>query len=219
MAVTLPTNIGVGDLLSIAIGETLDNGFTTPAGWISVNAAADGFGGDRVAYFRRIANGSEGASVTITTGGTATMTAVAWRTTGFDSTTPINVSATGSGTSGSATAMTATTATTTVANCDVIRVATTRNSTSISQPAANTNIGADSSGTAFDQAAISVCFKSQAGAGASGTAAFVSSGTDRGWACLTVAIAPGASATAPQGWETIPDNRNPANSRIQMVCY
>lgn len=197
IAATLPASISVGDLLRINVSQTPDSGsITTPSGWTKPQDVADGFGGGRLSAFWRIADGTEGATVSFTFANARNSTAIAWRLTGHNPTTPIDASANNSGTTGSTTAITSPSVTTTVANCMIERSGATRQSTGIADPGGGyTNVSSATNGSSFDQNAQRVSYIAQAGTGASGTADFVSSGTDREWQAITIAIAPAPGPT------------------------
>lgn len=192
ISATLPGSIATGDLLRINISTVFSVTVTTPSGWTSIANVEDGYSSNRVVAFYRVADGSEGASVTVSLSTACDATSIAWRVTGQNTSTPINVSATNSATSGSTTAITAPTVTTTVDGCMIERIASTRQSTGITNPASHTDIGTATTGTGSTNDTQRVCYAMQTTAGATGTAAFVGSGVGREWASMTIAIAPAA---------------------------
>lgn len=81
-AVTLPTGIVPGDRLIIACssnGNVPPSG--PPTGWRQVAYATyDGLGADRfIAVFEKVADGSEGATVTVNLSGAVPLVALGWR--------------------------------------------------------------------------------------------------------------------------------------------
>lgn len=81
---TLPTGIVAGERLFIEV--TLDGGtartISTPAGWNALYNDTGSGGLIRVALFTRIADGSEGSSITLSFSGGANVVALAWRVEG-----------------------------------------------------------------------------------------------------------------------------------------
>lgn len=196
LSATLPSGITTGELLWIIVNTTLGTTVTTPAGWTLAGSVADGFGGGREAAFYRIADGTEGATVSISLGSSVAATSMSFRITGQHPTVPIDATATtNSGTSGSTTAITSPSITTVSANCMILRGGGTRGSTGITNPGSNTDVGTTTIGTAPLESTQRVCYAMQAAAGASGTAAFVSAGGDREWQAITIAIAPAPGPT------------------------
>lgn len=194
LVASLPSGITSGELLCLVVSTTFDVAITTPSGWTAETAVGDGFGSGRLALFRKAATGSEGASVNITVG-SCDASSLAWRVTGHDTTTPINVSATNSGTSGSGTAITCPSVTTTATNCMVVRLGSCNEAAALTIPGSNTLIVAGSSGSGALNNSSSSAYAMQAATGASGTANFVATTGNRPWQAITFAIAPAASTT------------------------
>lgn len=82
-AVTLPASVAVGDLLIIGVVASSAVSLTPPAGWTSIVAfSATGIGGNT---WWKIADGSEGASVSVTVSGIGSRSSCwAYRITGHD---------------------------------------------------------------------------------------------------------------------------------------
>lgn len=85
--VNLPAGIVSGNLIVIAIAMDGNTSLTWPAGW-TVRSTATNSGGDGTLEVRsRIADGTEGASITITTAASEAASYICWRITGHDSAT------------------------------------------------------------------------------------------------------------------------------------
>lgn len=101
---TKPAGVANGDLLLLVVGGDADNSGTfqptdTPTGWNLISSASGGADSD-IAAFWRIADGTEGATLTITRNSLAGFDELyGWylRITGADSTTPINQTGANSG--------------------------------------------------------------------------------------------------------------------------
>lgn len=97
--VNLPTGIASGHLLLIFMGMDGNTSITWPAGW-SILATDTNAGGDgtlSVAY--RIADGSEGSSISVTTAASEAGSYICWRVTGWHGTTPPEAGTPATGTS------------------------------------------------------------------------------------------------------------------------
>jgi hypothetical protein len=190
LTANLPASIVAGELLVLVVGCALTQTISTPAGWSPVAAVSDGFGGSAIATFRRVADGTEGASVTVTLGASCDAVSIAFRLGGADLTAPINVSGTGTNTSGSSTAMTCPSVTTTANNAFIVRAGITREATAIANPGSHTDIAQANTGSTPTNVFGRACYATLASAGATGTAAFVASGGNREWNVVTIAINP-----------------------------
>lgn len=197
LVVALPGGIAAGDLLLLSFSDVFATPLSAiPDGWAQVPdaAAADGFGATLGATLSRIADGSEGASVTLNFSGSVDSAAICFRITGQHPTAPINIAGPNSGTTDSTTAMTAPSVTTTVDGCLIVRWAETRESSAIAVPGGTTPIAEAGSGTSSTNTRIRAAHSTQSTAGATGTADFVSTGAGREWVAVTIAVSP---ATAP----------------------
>ncbi|MDR3450481.1 MAG: hypothetical protein P4M15_12190 [Alphaproteobacteria bacterium] len=77
--VNLPSGISAGDLLIFAIGlHNISPSITTPTGWTLLQNSESGTSGQNLATYYKIATGSEGASVSVTTVNAAS-NAISWR--------------------------------------------------------------------------------------------------------------------------------------------
>jgi hypothetical protein len=83
--VALPTNIAVGDLLVVVLPYDGGGGTTWPAGWTKLLDKPNGSHGLSIAY--RKADGSEGATATVTTAAEQAV-GFSYRVAGWDGTTP-----------------------------------------------------------------------------------------------------------------------------------
>jgi len=194
---TMPAGVTTGELLTLDFAQAFDVGITTPSGWTPIIAAGDGFAATRGASFYRIADGSEGASLALTFGGSCDAVAIITRHGGFNSAAPINgTPQSGSGTSGSTTAITSPSVTTTVDGCLIRRVAESRQSAGIATPSGQTDGGTGTTGSGGTNSTSRATYSTQATAGATGTVTFTSAaGGDREWVSLTYAIAPSPGPT------------------------
>ncbi len=204
---TMPAGVTTGELLTLDFAQAFDVGITTPSGWTPIIAAGDGFGSTSGASFYRIADGSEGASLALTFGGSCDAVAIITRHGGFNSAAPINgTPQSGSGTSGSTTAITSPSVTTTVDGCLIRRVAESRQSAGIATPSGQTDGGTGTTGSGSTNSTSRATYSTQATAGATGTVTFTSAaGGDREWVSLTYAIAPspGPTITAQPSDQTV----------------
>lgn len=103
---TNPSGIVSGDLLLMLTGRVVSGTITTPAGWTIAtgNAILSGSGNRQLNAFYRIADGSEGASTTVTTSsGAFKMAAIILRITAWHGTTPPEGDPTGASNVGSTT--------------------------------------------------------------------------------------------------------------------
>lgn len=198
----MPSGIAVGELLIAIVSCVLAQTQTGPAGWrLAISEFSDGFSESSIEVYKRIADGTEGSTQTFNFGGSCASTAMVFRVSGFDPYTEHGVTGTNSGTTGSTTAMTCPTVTPNTTDNLVIRTCATRQSTSISDPGGYTALANASTGTGATDCATRCASTTQAGSGATGTAAFVGAGTDRAWVAATIAIkspaTPPAAVTPP----------------------
>lgn len=193
--ITMPSGIVSGDFLLMVgvqdFGPT--SGWAAVTGWTIVRQLQNGNGNDDLIVYRRISNGTEGASVSVGLGGTTTWAATALRITGHDPTTPLNVSSGGSSNSGSTTAITCPTATTTATNCLIFRIGGTREASALSTPATYSVVSYSASGSTSTDRELGIFSVTQAAAAATSTAVTVATGASRDWVAFTVAVAPGAA--------------------------
>lgn len=188
LTANLPSGIVVNERLILIVATTILVTITTPTGWRMVVTASEfAFGEARLALFDRVADGTEGSSVTVTVG-SCDATSIAFRTGGTDPSNPIAATATNVATSGSTTAMTSPSVTTIGQNNLIIRASSTRQATSIANPASHTDIATATTGSGSTNNSSRACYIVQASPGATGTADFVASGTSRAWAAITVAL-------------------------------
>lgn len=188
LAVNMPGTPVSGKLLFFHISTALDAAVTTPAGWTAIVAVGDGFGGNRIATFRRPADGTEGATVTVTVG-SCTCTATAYLITGHDPLAPVNASATNSTTSNAGT-VTCPTVTTTVPNCLLLRGAATRlEAGTVVAPAGYTDVGAVRTGTSSADSLSDAGYLGQAAPAATGTVTFTGLIGTKETVSYTVAVA------------------------------
>lgn len=199
LTINKPALVAPGDLLLAFLTFNSTPTISPPSGWTQVGTTVtDGFSACRSMCWRRIADGSEGSSFTWTRSTTGDGAGGIARITGFDPTTPINVSASNSESSG--TAPTAPTVTTTVNDCLVLHYCG-----GDSQSNDTTVPSGDSSGWFAETTTASTClgYKTHGSAGATGTADFAFAGGSNQSTLYTVAIAPTtADTTAPtlSGW-------------------
>jgi hypothetical protein len=207
ITVSKPSGTASGDLL---IGVVVTDGnagtFTPPSSWTLINAGTADPGGiaDQVTLgaWYKIAGGSEPASYQWTWTNSEAVYAFIIRITGHNSSNPINVwgVATGSST-GTSITITCPTVTTTVNDTLVLRIFGADRAMLLgSYPTGHTGITFGSSSgdnTTMYQCTGGAAYKTQATAGATGTAAFTAtpnvSATEE-WRALTIAIAPPAAA-------------------------
>ena len=205
LAVTMPSGITTGELLvveiSVSVAATIsmaDAGY-----WTQQAQDLDGFGQAQLAIFTRVADGTEGATRSFNFAAGSNVAALAYRITGQDTVSPINVvSATGTATSGSTTAVTCPSVTTSVDGCLILRFGQVVQATALADPAGHTAIGsATNGGGGSTDPWVQSCYQTQSTAGATGTAAFVETGGDRPWLAFTIAVAPAAVSgiTIPAG--------------------
>lgn len=87
LSINLPSSISAGHLLVMIIRSPSGATFTTPSGWTALvsNNTADG-SDDTTSIYYRIADGAEGATVSVTVSASTKASAVVWRITGSSST-------------------------------------------------------------------------------------------------------------------------------------
>jgi hypothetical protein len=106
LACNAPSGVTSGDLLVLCIGNsTTTRTITTPTGWTQIANVQDGFGSQRGAMYRRIADGSSDDTPTVSFGGTCDSAAFILRITGQHATTYLDTSASASQTSGATAAI------------------------------------------------------------------------------------------------------------------
>lgn len=92
--VSLPASISSGDLLIILLATTADLTWTTPSGWTSLFNYAPSASRKMVGYYR-VADGGEGATVSVSLSTSATTWHNAYRITGYTSPPESGAGATG----------------------------------------------------------------------------------------------------------------------------
>jgi len=99
-SVSLPSSISSGDLLIVGFVDSIGTSCTTtfPTGWTAVGSKVDNGGNTGVRLGYRVADGTEGASITVVTSAATKSAHCSYRITGFDSGTAPEQ---GSGTTGS----------------------------------------------------------------------------------------------------------------------
>jgi hypothetical protein len=219
ITVSKPSGTASGDLLIGVIVTDGDAGtFTPPSGWTLINSGTADPGGitDQVTLgaWYKIAGGSEPPSYTWNWTNSQAVYAFIIRITGHDSSNPIHVwgVATGSSTGISIT-ITCPDVTTTVDDTLVLRIFGSDRAMNFgSYPSGHTGIAFDSSSgdnTTPWQCTGGAAYKTQATAGATGTADFTAipnvSATEE-WRALTVVIAP--PAAAPPDISNLPTSKN-----------
>lgn len=208
---TKPSGVSAGDLLVCAVFCVFDQTQATPSGWtLAISEFNDGNGANGVEVYYRVADGSEGSTITFSIGGSSDITAHMWRITGFNASTPVNISGTNSATSGSTTAITSPSVTTTADNCLIIRGGGTRESTGISDPGSHSALTNASTGTGATNSVSRACYTSQSSAGSTGTAAFVGTGGAREWVAWTLAINESPPSIEQEGFRWREDSGNEA---------
>lgn len=97
----LPASIAAGDLLIMVAHEANNNtALTWPAGWIVITSQDSPTGAHHMEVAYKIADGTEGATISISGGGgTARMASAAYRITAWHGTTPPEVGTAATGTS------------------------------------------------------------------------------------------------------------------------
>lgn len=82
-----PASIAAGDLLFLVVAiRNLSETATTPAGWSLVSGPVDTVGSVRGYLFKKVANGSESGTLTVTVSGSVERAARIYRVTGANST-------------------------------------------------------------------------------------------------------------------------------------
>lgn len=201
IAANLPSGVASGDLLVAQLwaGGTIP----TPSGWNLIRTQPEStFGSGETRTYYRIANGSEGPTVTFTWTDVKYGNVGIARITGHDAVTPINADA---GTAGGNTdTQTSPAVTTTVPDCLILRMLASDRIgiTPTSTPAGHTEIWDQNGAVSFDASATVAATIGQASAGSSGTAQFVMSAT-RPVPLQTIAIAGAAGGTFDLGMATL----------------
>lgn len=190
LVINKPSGVATGDLLIAFVTFNGAPTITPPSGWTQVGSTVtDGFSACRSQCWRRIADGSEGADFTWSRNASGDGAGGIARITGFDSTTPVNASASNSETSG--TAPTAPTVTTTVNDCLILHYCggdSPSNDTTV--PGPDTPVWYAESAT---NATTCLGSTTQPTAGATGTADFTLAAANQS-TLYTVAIAPVAAS-------------------------
>ena len=183
ITISRPTGTAQGDLLlaAIAINENVTN-FAAPSGWTQVNY---GNSGNEVvlAVYYKVAGASEPTSYAFTWTNSYLAVGTILRYSGVDTTNPIDVSGSSTGTSNSAVAPSVTT---TVDGAMVVRIAGV-DTTALSGTPATQRVLIETAGTG--SVGLGVSDAVQATAGATGTAAFALSASEE-WRAVTVALRP-----------------------------
>jgi hypothetical protein len=208
LACTLPTGLAAGEWVEVAF--TCHDGsvtVTTPTGWTVVHAKASDVAtttGHLSYVFGKIADGTEGASVTLTISGATArrLAAVAYSFSGVDAVTPIDVTATDA-TSTGATTLAAPGATTVTDQAVYVSIASAKDSTGTgavtpTKPAALTTLTTSSSSvTSTGNVGIGAAYVVKTPAGATGTFTWTvsPSNSDR-WTGRGHALRPAAAVTA-----------------------
>lgn len=86
--INLPASISSGDLLIVAVSMDGNTSLTWPAGWTALSGPTNSGGDGTLEARYRIADGSEGATITITTAASEAQSHISWRITGWHGTTP-----------------------------------------------------------------------------------------------------------------------------------
>jgi len=206
--VNKPTGTIEGDLL-VAIMST-DGGALTlgaPDGWTAITNNIGTTHTSRSWY--KIAGASEPTSYTFTVSASESIVCGILRISGHDSSNPIDVSGTATGTSN---APTSPDVTTTVADTLVLRYfgADDDDMTQDSgYPSAHTGVYVRGSLESWGETSSGVAYTTQASAGATGTAAFSITAAEE-WSAVTIAIAPSGSAVSAALTGTLADNATEA---------
>jgi hypothetical protein len=199
VSVSLPASVAAGDLLVMVIQTSAGAAPTVNAvtGWthlITKQTSVTGFAFD---VFYRVADGTEGSTVTVTTTAAANFQVIVARVTGADTVTPINASASGSVAAGSTAATPS--ITTTAANCLIVSIASPVSTATSTAPTGMTKRWQDNNGAVGNE--ISWADVVQAAAGATGTQTWtIGATTSFATAVVTIAVAPGAGTPT---WQII----------------
>lgn len=99
--VDLPAGISAGDLLLVRLRSPTAGSWTVPSGWTELfaNQIHGSASGDRDFFAYRIANGSEGSTLSVTNANSVKAAAIALRITGWHGTTPPEISTAATGAS------------------------------------------------------------------------------------------------------------------------
>jgi len=206
LAVTMPSGATNGELLVVAFSNAGPTVSIVPPGaagyWTQLAQSQDGFGTVDTGVFVRTVDGTEGASQTFSFASSEAV-AVAFRLGGVSATAPVNaVSAAGTATSGSLTAITCPSVAATVDGAMVLRIASSVQVTSFTNPGSHTAIGSTvvNAGASSADPGVAAAYQTQTSQGATGTAAFVSGAgsSDRPWVAYTIVIAPAAPTITTQ---------------------
>jgi hypothetical protein len=194
----LPASIALGDLLVMAAWQAASTtALTWPAGWVQISAtnAASGTGRFEVRY--RLADGTEGATISISGGGgTTRLSSVCFRITGWHGTT---VPEGGTPATGTSTTPDPPTVTASWGSADNLFLAIFGQfSHTTLTPTAPTSyggrvVGANSGGT--DPNSGKVCFSSQQLASSNDNPATWTGADNEAWVAQTIVIRPVLSAT------------------------
>jgi hypothetical protein len=219
LTIGIPAGSTTGDVLILALAKNNTGTINPVAGWTAVDQNnCAGAGNCRLAIFSRavtVGNPAP-ANVTVTWTNNVRAVGVVLAYSGADTTTPINVITTGSGTS---TTPTAPTATTTNANTRVVRIY-----------AADNDIGADpypvnqfgrfNDDDTNGEVVLGVADNAQFAAGATGTAAFALAANQE-WRAVTFAINSSGIAVAPMAghWELRADMTNQGADGDDINAY
>jgi hypothetical protein len=93
--INLPASIAAGDLLLAAIATDRSSTTTWPAGWTELDDGLNSASTNALSIAYRIADGTEGSTVTVTTSASGATAHRSWRIAGHDPGTPPEVAAQG----------------------------------------------------------------------------------------------------------------------------
>jgi hypothetical protein len=184
LSVPLPSGISSGDLLIVFVSNGSSRTATTPTGWTLVAGTSNSGGFYRV--YQRIADGTEGSTLSVTLSNTANFNSVAFRISGHNATTPVNVSATDNTSNN----VVSPSVTTTVENCLVLRMQGIARDRTFTVPTSHTLQGTATTGGLCD---ISVASIAQSTSGSTGAATWTVSGGSADFTSHIVAAIAGAS--------------------------
>jgi hypothetical protein len=140
--VKLPSGITAGDLLVIALSQTMDNGFTAPTGWTKKADIGTNFGGVHTVVYSKIAGDNEPTTVNVLMGASSSWGAVAMDINGQSKTNYFEVTPTvASDIKESNVSILAPSISTISSNNLLIRVGATRDASAISSPDGYVDVG------------------------------------------------------------------------------
>lgn len=218
VVVNKPSGVIDGDLLLAVIGHDTNTtpSMTPPAGWTAIRNDVDsGTNGGIWSYYKVAA--SEGSSYTFTSGSSGRLVGHILQITGFDATTPIDVS--GGQTNTASTSVAAPSVITTVDNALLLFLGAINATATFTAPSGMAEV-TDSNTTSM---AVETASETRATAGATGGRTATASSSAVNYAQL-VAIRPGAGSrdttavtiTPPAGWTTV---RTDTTGGLRQAAY